>query len=50
MKFEENWPRSYRGEVIQRCGWMDDGWTDDDRRQVITIAHPEPCSGEVKNY
>ena len=23
MKFEENWPRDYRGEVVQRCGWMD---------------------------
>ena len=22
--------------------------TDDDERQVITIAHPEPCSGELK--
>ena len=42
MKFEENWPRDYR-EVVQRCGW-----TDDDGRQVITIAHPEPCSGVLK--
>ena len=25
-----------------------DGWTDDDGQQVITIAHPEPCSGELK--
>ena len=44
MKFEENWPRDYSGEVFQRCGRTDDG------RQVITIAHPEPCSGElIKN-
>ena len=20
MKFEENWPRGFRGEVIQKCG------------------------------
>ena len=34
MKFEENWLRGYRGEVVQRCGR-----TDDDGRQVITTAH-----------
>ena len=28
--------------------WTDDGRTDDDGRQVINIAHPEPCSGELK--
>ena len=43
MKFEKNWFRVYRGEVLQRCDW-----TDDDGRQVIAIAHPEPCSGELK--
>ena len=43
MTFEENWPRGYRGEVDQRCGR-----TDDDGWQVITIANPEPCSGELK--
>ena len=37
--FEENWPRGFRGEVVQRCGR-----TDDDGRQVITIAHPEPSA------
>ena len=27
----------------------DDGqWTTDDRQRVITIAHPELCSGELK--
>ena len=37
MKFEENWPRGFRGEVVQRgYGRTDNG------RQVITIAHPEP--------
>ena len=41
MKFEENWPRGFRGEVVQWCGQTD-------RWQVITIAHPEPCSGELK--
>ena len=36
MKFEENWPRGFREEVVQMCGWTDnDGW------QVITKAHPE---------
>ena len=43
MKFEENWPRGYRGEVVQRCGRTDVG------QQVITIAHSEPCSGELKS-
>ena len=27
--------------------WTDGQWTDN-RRQVITIAHPEPCPGELK--
>ena len=49
MKFEENLPMGYRGEVVQRCGRTKDGRTTmDDGRQVITIAHPEPCSGELK--
>ena len=38
MKFEENWPRAFGGGRS----------TDDDGRQVITTAHPEPCSGELK--
>ena len=38
MKFEENWPRGFRGEVVQMCGQMDGG------RRVITIAHPEPLA------
>ena len=45
MKFEEIWPRGFRGEVVQRCGRLTDGRTDetDDGRRtgVITIAHPE---------
>ena len=28
-------------------GQMDDRQTDDDGQQVITIAEPEPCSGEL---
>ena len=40
IKFEEIWPRGFRGEIVQRCGWKD-GQTDDGQR-VITIAHPEP--------
>ena len=35
--------RGFREEIVQSCGR-----TDDDGRQVITIAHPEPCSGELK--
>ena len=34
-KFEEIWPRGFRGEVLRRCEQMD-GW------RVITIPHPEP--------
>ena len=50
MKFEENWPMGYRGEVVQRCEQTDNGrWTDNDRRQVISIAH-QPCSGELKSH
>ena len=49
MKFEENWSRGFRGEVVQMCGWTDGRRaTTDDGRQVITTAHPEPCSGELK--
>ena len=49
MNFEENWPRGYRGEAVQRCGRKDAGrWTDDNGREVIIIAHPEPCSGALK--
>ena len=32
MKFEEIWPMGFRGEVVQRCEWMDgqtDGQTTD---------------------
>ena len=46
MKFEENWPRGYRGEVVHRCERMD-GQTDN-RRQELTIALPELCSSELK--
>ena len=45
MKLEEKWPRGYRGKVVQRCGRTT---SPDDGRQVITIAHPETCSGELK--
>ena len=49
MKFEENWPRRYRGEVVQR---FEDGhrlMTTDDGRQKITKTHLEPCSRKLKN-
>ena len=42
IKFEEIWPRGFRGEVVQMCG-RTDRWTDN-RRRVITIAHPEPLA------
>ena len=29
---------------------MDDRQTDGDEWQVITIAHPEPCSGDLKTF
>ena len=48
MKFEKNWPRGYRIEVVRMCERMDDRRMDDDGRQVITLAHPEPCAGELK--
>ena len=41
MKFEENWRRGFRKEVLKWCEQMDgqiDGW------QVIIIAHPEPLA------
>ena len=41
MKFQENWPRGFRREVIQKCG-RTDGWIDG--QQVITTAHPEPLA------
>ena len=45
MKFEENFR-----EVIQRCGWTDGRWTDDDGWQVITIAHPEHLLRSTKKF
>ena len=51
LKFEENWPRSFRGEVIQRCGWTNDRWTD---RWWKSMASAHNCSswafgsGELK--
>ena len=40
IKFEEIWPRGFRGEAVQRCERTDRQTTDGGRR-VITIAHPE---------
>ena len=28
MKFEEIWPRGFKGEVVQRCEWTDGQKTD----------------------
>ena len=44
MKFEENWPRGFKIEVVQRCGLTMNGWTDKGGQQVTTIAHPEPSA------
>ena len=47
MKFEQNWLSGFREEAIENVnGWMH-GQTDN-RRKVITIAHPEHSSGELK--
>ena len=43
MKFEEIWPRGFRGEVVHRCEWTD-GQMTEDGREVITMAHPEPSA------
>ena len=32
MKFEETLPRGFRGEFIQRCGRMDEGWMGSDHK------------------
>ena len=46
MKLEPNWLSGFRGEVVENVN----GWTDTrtDGRKVITIAHPEHSSGELK--
>ena len=44
MKFEQNWLRGFRGEVVQKCGQTDGRTTTDDGHQVITIAHSEPLT------
>ena len=37
MKFEENWPRGFRGEVVQRCLQMDGGGMGDAQQGYITL-------------
>ena len=45
MKCEENWPRDFRGEVIQRCLRTEDG------QQVITIpAHIQTITKEPAKF
>ena len=48
MKFEQNWLSGFRGGRLTMLtdGRMDEG--SDDRQKVITIAHPEHSSGELK--
>ena len=50
MKFEENWSRGFSscGHDEKSFKGVDGRTTTNDRRQVITKAHPEPCSGELK--
>ena len=43
MKFEENWPRGFRGEVVQRYVRTMDRQKDDGQG-IITIPHPEPSA------
>ena len=45
-KLAQGFQRRSRSKVWTG-GWTD-GRTDDDGRQVITIAHPEPSSSELK--
>ena len=37
MKFGENLPRGFRGNFVQRCGQMTDGWTDDKWSQWLIL-------------
>ena len=32
IKYEFNWPSSFRGEDVWKCWWATDGWTDKGRR------------------
>ena len=48
MKFEQNWLRGFRGGCLKMfTDRQTDAWTDDGRK-VITLAHPEHSSGELK--
>ena len=47
MKFEQNWFSGFRGEAFENVNGCTDGRTDDGQK-VITIAHPEHSSGELK--
>ena len=44
MKFEEIWPRGFRGEVDQRCEWTDGKMEDRGGVITITVAHHEPSA------
>ena len=43
MKFEQNWLSSFRGGVLRETTRQTD-----DRQKVITLAHPEYSSDELK--
>ena len=52
MKFEQNWRNRLKMLTDGRTDGRKHGWTDgrtDDGRKVITIAHPEQSSGELKS-
>ena len=44
MKFEQNWPRGFKGEVNGRMHAR----MDRRRTTSVSIAHPEHSSGELK--
>ena len=52
MKSEENWPRGFRGEVVQKCGHTTDGWTKGHRRRMASDHNRSSrsfSSGELIN-
>ena len=46
MKFDQNWLRGFREKSFENINGWKDTWPDG--RKVITIAHPEHSSGELK--
>ena len=44
MKFEENWPMGFEEKSFKGVDGQTDVRRTDDRRGMITIAHPEPSA------